>query len=340
MRVCLSTLIIIGTAAIIGCDERNPPDLPTTIYTLKKNIVTPGVALGVAADENLLAVAASSAGTFVYDITSVGEPEEVFHFEPAGQLYIEFVGIDATNGLVQSVAAPDLEPGDKYPIHRLSDGQRIGGAAFSGGIFKVKTFSALNEFNSWRTDQSDGDGLGVSSYCYNPDSARWRPEYCSTFNTSYLPSNGVRLRGFDARDNVFAIAQTNYELRLYSPVDAATISRFSTPGDPHDVVWRGDYLFIADYYHLTVVNVANLDTPVVVKTLTIPGADRLQRIVVEGNYATLLDDADGLYVVDISTATDPKHVQTINLPEVSAVTATNGKIIASDEQLGVLIYER
>lgn len=340
VRAILSAIIIVGMGLLIGCDERNEPELPAIVYTLKKNIVTPGVALSVDAEENLLAVAASSAGTFVYDITNVSVPVEMFHYEPAGQLFVEFVGIDAVNGLVQSVAAPDLEPGDKYPVHRVSDGMRIGGAAFSGGIFKVKVISSQNEFNSWRTDQSDGDGLGVSSYCYNPDSARWRPEYCTTFNTSYLPSNGVRLRGFDASGNVFAIAQSNYELRLYNPVDASTIARFSTPGDPQDVAWRGDYLYVADNYHLTVVSVANLDTPVVVKTLTIPGADRLQRVVTEGNYAILLDDADGLYVVDVSTPTDPKHVQTISLPEVSSVTAANGRVIASDEQLGVLIYER
>ncbi len=340
MRAMSCALIIIGAIATVSCDERNDADLPQIVYSLKKNIVTPGVALYVEADGDLLGVAASSAGTYVYNISNVADPTEVFHYEPSGQLYTQFVGVDAVNGLVLTVTGPDAAPGDKYPIHRLADSVRIGGAAFSGGIQEVSISSTENEFNAWRTDQSDGDGLGVSSYCYIADSARWRPDYCATLYNSFIPENLVRLRGFDGRGDLFAVAQNDYNVRIFNAVDGTTTAIFSTLGDPQDCAWYGEYLLVADNFHLTVVNVTDIAHPSIATTLTIPGADRLQRIVVDGHYAVLLDDADGLYIVDVTAPTEPKLVQSIVLPEVSSITTTNGKIIASDEQLGVLIYQR
>lgn len=336
VRAILSAIIIVGMGLLIGCDERNEPELPAIVYTLKKNIVTPGVALSVDAEENLLAVAASSAGTFVYDITNVSVPVEMFHYEPPGRLFSSEVEVDAINGLVVTSSGPLSEAGDKYPVHVIETGQRIGGLAFtSPEEMELRSFEGI--LNVWRTDNSDG--LAFDSYCYNADSARWRPDYCTDFYVG-IPNASYRLRGFGIRDTLVAVAQANFEIRLHNISSGLINTRFSTTGDPQDVAWYGDFLLVADNVHFTVVNVANLDSPSVVKTLTIPGADRLQRVVTEGNYAILLDDADGLYVVDVSTPTDPKHVQTISLPEVSSVTAANGRVIASDEQLGVLIYER
>jgi len=336
MRAMLCALIIIGTIAVVSCDERNDADLPQVVYSLKKNIVTPGVALYVDADRDMLAVAASSAGTYVYNIVNAVNPNEVFHYEPSGRLYSSEVAIDALNGLVVTSASPAGEPGDKYPIHIYDTGERIGGLAFSAPV-EIELSASENEFNVWRTDNTDG--LQYDSYCYNADSARWHPDYCTDFYSGFDVGT-IRLRGFGIRDSLVAVAQVNYEIRLHDVSTGVTRSRFSTNGDPQDCAWYGNYLLVADFVHFTVVYVPNVDSPVVAKTLTIPGADRLVRVVTDGNYAILLDDVDGIYVVDISTPTDPQFVQSISLPEPSGVTATNGKVIVSDEQLGVLIYQR
>ncbi len=340
MRAMLCALIIVGAIAAVSCDERNEADLPLVVYSLKKNIVTPGVALYVDAKDDMLAVAASSAGTYVYNITDAVNPTEVFHYEQVGRLYSAIVGIDPVNKLVVTSSEPVGEPGNKYPIHlyERTEDAFIGGLAFSAPV-DLRIVSIEGELNVWRTDNTDG--LQYDSYCYNADSLRWRPDYCTDFFTGFDAPGTFRLRSFGiSDDNIAAVAQVNYEIRLHDIVTGASHARFSTSGDPQDCAWRGNYLLVADYLHFTVVDAANVDSPVVAKTLTIPGADRLVRVVTDGNYAILLDDVDGIYIVDISTPTDPKFVQSISLPEPSGVTATNGKIIASDEQLGVLIYQR
>ena len=88
------------------------------------------------------------------------------------------------------------------------------------------------------------------------------------------------------------------------------------------------------------IDVGDFSAASVVRTYGISGADRLQKIVVDGHYAILLDDSDGLYIVDVSDPLHPVLEQSISLPEVSSVSASNGVLVASDEQLGVLIYQR
>jgi len=339
MRATLSALIIIGAIAVVSCDERNEPDLPQVVYTLKKNIVTPNSAMYVDADNDKLAIAALSAGTYVYDIANPANPIELFHYPQRDTLYSSYVGMDGVNGLVLTVSGPGVAPGDKYPIHDIETGDRIGGASFSAGVQAVEIVSSENRFEAWRTDNSEGDGLGVSAYCYIPDSSRWRRDYCEVIPQGYFRGQ-QNLRGFGIRDSLVAVAESYYRIRIYNTEIGDNITTFFTTGDPQDCAWYGDYILVADKVHFTVVSIANIDTPVVVKTLTIPGADRLVQIVMDGTTAVLLDDADGIYTVDVTTPTEPKFLQSISLPEPTSVTASNGKIIASDEQLGVLIYSR
>lgn len=339
IRALIGALVLVAALAVISCDERNEADIPPVVYTLKHNIVTAGVAQYVSLQEDLLAVAATRAGTYVYNVSNPNSPEEVFHFTPPGELYSIFAAIDAVNGLVFTVAEPDVAFGDKYPIHDLATGERIGGATFSGGSQEVALVTSDGEFTAWRTDQSAGDGLAGSSYCFNADSGQWLPTYCTFFNNSYIPAFS-KLRGFDVNDSLFVIAHNNYEVRIFNSLTGHLSQPALTPGDPQDCAWYGDYILIADNFYLTVLNASEIDTPVVVKSMAIPGADRLQRIVVDGDHAVILDDADGLYVVNVADPMNPVLEQTISLPEPTYVTAYNGTMVASDEQLGVLIYQR
>lgn len=146
--------------------------------------------------------------------------------------------------------------------------------------------------------------------------------------------------GWAEKGELFALALNDYRVRLHDSNDAASLSEVETPGDPYDCAWVGDFVLVADNFFITIINAANIDSPMVVSTYVIPGADRLQKIVVDGNFAVLLDDSDGLYIVDVTDPMKPELVQSISLPEPTCVSAYNGTMVASDEQLGVLIYQR
>jgi len=331
-------LIIFGAATFVSCDERNEADIPAVVYSLKHNIVTAGVALNVDLKDNLLGVAAASSGTYVYDIANIAAPAEVFHYEQVSDFYSSHVAIDVLNGLVMTGSEPSGAPGDKYPIHSLSSGLRIGASSFSGPLDEMIVVSTTSRFDVWATDTTPNDGFTVSSYCYDEDAMRFLPN-CVQDRFGFANSN-VRARGFGKNGDIFAVAMANFLIAVHDIRVQALPREVLVPGDPYDCAWYGDYILVADNLFLTVVNATNIDSPSVVKTLTIPGADRLQRIVVDGSYAVLLDDADGVYIVDVSTPTNPKHVQSISLPEPTSISSSNGTLAVSDEQLGVLIYQR
>ncbi|MCB9366905.1 MAG: hypothetical protein H6508_06995 [Calditrichaeota bacterium] len=338
-RVGWTALILALLAIAIGCDDRKDAELPPTVYSLSARLVLPGVAQFADLKENMLAVAASSAGTYVYNISNASLPAQVFHYEQQPPFYTTFANIDPVNHLVLTVSEPDLEPGDKYPIHNYETGTVIGYANFSGGIEETAVISDENKFFAWRSDNGGGDGLVYSEFCYIPDSARWRPTYCQDFYFPFIPGN-FRIRGFGVSGDLFAVAQSNFQFLLYDVANGTSLGTIPTPGDPQDCAWYGDNVVVADNFFVTIMNVADPSAPVLAASLTIPGADRLVRVVLDGDYACLLDDADGFYVVDIADPTTPKFVQKFDLPEPTSITASNGKVVVTDEQLGVLIYER
>ncbi len=104
--VLLCTLIIIGSILIVSCDERNEPDLPAIVYTLTKTMEMPGDVLDVDVNGHMLAVAASQAGTYLYDISDLANPAEVFHYTPTGVFYSAWAKVDPANGLILSALEP------------------------------------------------------------------------------------------------------------------------------------------------------------------------------------------------------------------------------------------
>ncbi len=338
-RAALAALQLFVMFLFVSCDERNEADIPPRAYTFRSKIVTTGVAQNVDCKQNMLAIGASSSGTFVYDISNAGSPSQVFHYPQSDPFYTTYVGIDPVNNLVLTVSEPDGEPGDKYPIHNYTNGTIIGYANFSGGIVETEIVSRENELYAWRSDISGGDGLLYSPFCYLPDSGRWRPNYCTNFYFPYIPIN-VRIRGFGVNGDLFAVAQSNYQFRIFDVLNNTTVALVPTPGDPQDCAWYGNYILVADNLFLTVVDVSTVSAPEVATWLIIPGADRLIRIVVDGTYACILDDADGVYIVDVSDPVNPKYVQKLDFPEPNSISASNGKLVVADEQLGVMIYSR
>lgn len=335
MRAALAAFLAIALTVIMSCDDRNEADKPDVIYALKHTIVTPGAALDVAAGANLVAIAAGSAGSYVYDISSVTSPVELFHYPQVAPFYSTLIALDTINHLVASASSPSA-PGDRYPIHYyVGTNRRVTFATFSGPFDEMEFQSKQDTFSLWGTDGDDG--LVAGNYCHNGDST-WERD-CPSFWPGW-DVDQVRMRGFDRNGALLAVALADYRIHVRDTDLNANVSIFITPGDPQDCAWYENHLLVADYMYLSIFNMSDIDTPEVVSVFTISGADRIVRIKMDGDRAILLDDADGVYVVDVSDVLNAKLVQSISLPEPTGLAVSNGRLIATDQQLGTLIYER
>ncbi len=335
MRAALAASLVIALIVIVSCDERNEADKPDVVYSLKHTIVTSGAALDLAASGDVLAIAASSAGTLVFDISNPVAPDTLMWYQQIPPFYSALVALDTVNNLVATISNP-AAPGDRFPIHYYETGRRVTFASFSGPFEEIMFQSKLDTFSLWGTDGTDG--LVAGNYCHSGDSTWSRdcPSFWEGWNV--VP---VRMRGFDIKGKLLAIALADYRIHIRDTELNTNYSVFITPGDPQDCAWYGDYLLVADYLYLSIFNVeANASAPEAVTVFTIPGADRIITIKMDGDRAILLDDADGIYVVDVSDLANPKLLQTISLPEPTGLAVANGRLIATDQQLGTLIYER
>lgn len=336
IRATLAASFVIALVFAVSCDERNEADKPDVVYALKHTIVTPGAALDLDAKGNLVAIAASSSGTYLYDITNPASPVEEFHYSQIPPFYTALVALDTVNKLIATYSNP-AAAGDRFPIHYyVGTERRLTFASFSGPFEELAFQSKLDTFSLWGTDGDDG--LVAGNYCHDGDST-WTSE-CPSFWDGW-DVDPVRMRGFDFKGALIAVAIADYRVHIRNTESNTNYSIFITPGDPQDCVWYGDYVLVADYLYLSIFNVeANVSAPEIVATYTIPGADRLINIKMDGNRAILLDDADGIYIVDVSDLANPKLIQSISLPEPTGLAVANGRVIATDQQLGTLIYER
>jgi len=337
-RAALGALALISLA-FVGCDERNDADVPATIYHLQKQMVLPGTALFVDLQGDMLAVAAASAGTYLFNVADPATPSEVFHYTPVASLYAAQTAYDPVTQHIVTINM-GAGPGDRFPIHAIPSGQRLGIATVSGAIVDLQFGSTEERLDLWTLDGSgDNDGLVLTSFCY--DSLSGEYEFNCVGDRFGYSNADLFMRGFDRKDTLFAIAASDHRVRIHNSrvafVDPITVN---VSGDARDCAWYGNYLLVADNFSLDIIDISDLSAPEEVGRYVIQGADRLQEIDIDGSYAVLLDDADGVYVVDISNPVAPKVVQSISLPEVSRISVDDGMLAIADQQLGVLIYTR
>ena len=82
------------------------------------------------------------------------------------------------------------------------------------------------------------------------------------------------------------------------------------------------------------------DNPQVISELRIPNADRMRRIVVDGPYACLMDEFDGVYVVDVSNPFFPQYAQLLELFDPTSIATDNNRLYVTDQGNGLVIYTR
>ncbi|RPH93252.1 hypothetical protein EHM69_10805 [candidate division KSB1 bacterium] len=336
--------VMLMTVFIGSCDDPNEPDLPLRPYTQAAVYPTAGLAKHVAAAGDIVAVAAGVAGATVMNMSHPSRPDTIFHWGNIG------LGGRCTNVTLDTihhyiaVRAPGEPNWGPFPIFDYSKdsvslASFIRSAGGNGPYGDLEVEPRQDTIFYWGTDTND-NRLTVSGMCRtnSSDTARWND--CPAVETVYQPYYGT-VAGFGRRsDNIFAIAVGEYGVHLHDAEQRIALADFYTPGLAQDCAWYGNYVIVVDRFHVTIVDASVLTAPRIAATLDIPGADRLFKVLVDGDYACVLDEYDGIYVVNISDPLQPKMVQLLSLPEPSFIAASNHKLYATDEAQGLVVYVR
>ncbi|MFZ5433327.1 MAG: hypothetical protein ACOZB3_06080 [Calditrichota bacterium] len=340
LRGSFPLLILLAFAfAFNGCDEPNDPDLPRHPYTLVNQLTTQGIAKDVYMAGNLVAVAEDMYGALVLDATDPRALDTVFEYtnSPGGSC-------------TQLALAPTLTylcvfPQDNffysvfnYSIPSMVEAQIPIGLSLNGPLGDMEVTAMVDTLFIWGTDMTASDNFFTGlRYTRASDTSAW--EFNPT-NQSFVPSNG-RVHGFDIRsDGIAAIAVEQQGVRLHRIDPFESLGLAGTPGLAYDCAWSGNYVVVADQFQVVIVDASDLMQPVVVSQVRIPNADRLRQVAVDGNYACVLDEYDGIYIVDISNPVSPQYVQLLDLYDPTAVVAGNGRVYVTDEGNGLLVYSR
>jgi hypothetical protein len=63
-------------------------------------------------------------------------------------------------------------------------------------------------------------------------------------------------------------------------------------------------------------------------------------VTVDGPYACVADDIEGVYIVDISNPFAPHYVQLLDMHDATAVSAANGVLYVTGPETGLSVFQR
>ncbi len=121
-----------------------------------------------------------------------------------------------------------------------------------------------------------------------------------------------------ASDMQFIIIDVSNPLQ---PIKVSFITNPSNSSRFRDVEIKGDYAYLTNYGSgITIINIQNIQNPILVKTFSLGGSNHPWRMTIEGNYlyVTLADD-NSLYILDITSPISP----TIKGKWISTSATTN-----------------
>lgn len=341
-RLFLGLVIAAGFFAV-GCDDRNDADLPPQPYRLAAVYPTPGLAADVSVGSGIAAVADEYFGVHVLDASDLGDITELYHFEDEDGARCTDVLIDPVHQQLAMRFNVGTELLGQFPLvdYRISDPDESYltyiGLTGPFGAFEMEI--AQDTLTFWGSDQSIGDGLGVYRLCRDNDTSNW--VMCDFPWNNWDPRDPEGMHGFDINGaGLLAIASEQEGVYIHPTRPQEEPYNFDTPGLAYDCMWYGDYLIIADEFSVIIADASDPANGSIVTSLSIDGADRLRQVEIDGDYAAVLDDYDGVYILDISDITQPEFIQLLKLEEPTSMDSEPGRLYVTDEVAGLVIYTR
>ena len=334
-------LSVFSLIALVGCDDPNSPEQPP--YKLIGQYQTPTTALYVDVKGDIAAVAASSYGALVLDIHDLANVQVLFRDSISAMSVCTAVGLDTIHKYL-ATNTDNSDENDPFRVRSYVTGARITGINSNGPVEELVFDAAQDSITFWVVDNNDG--LVATRLCRAPGTQTWGEECNFPFPPGWSPG-GVRSKKMDAfgmnPNGIIAFALGDQGVHLMS-VDKvhypSELYNTYTPGNATDCAWYGNYIIVADELMLTILNADSINNPRVVSTLMIPNGDRLVRVVMDGNFACVMDTYDGVYIIDVSNPLSPSLVQLLSLPQPSSIYFDNGRLYATDKILGLVVYSR
>lgn len=342
-RAIFAVLVAIAAIFAAGCEEPNEADLPRQIYVLKTNYTTQGTALDVDVDGNYAAVGMATHGAFVLDVADPLNIHQVFTYAIRGAASCRQVVLDATNNLFVVVAPDEVNHGPlpvfNFLLDSASNASYQATATLSGPFGQLTATPVQDTLWLWGTDRTPTDGFVAARLCFVP--SRGKFDNCPP-NFPNVVAPYQDMRGFGMRhDGVVALAFGQEGVYFHNTRNSEAFATINTPAVAYDCAWSGDSIVVvADNFSVVIIDAADLNAPRIIASLTIPNADRLQQVIVDGPYACVLDAFDGVYVVDVSNPRQPRFVQFLDGYDPTSLDAGPGGLYVTDEGYGLRIYAR
>jgi hypothetical protein len=329
----------------VSCDDPNTADLPPQPYHFAKLIQFGGLPEFVQIKGDYVAIAGGVSGTLLYDVADLQNPTLVFKYDSTGP------GLGLTPGKKVSAVALDLvhhyiatssdDITDRSMIHDFVTGTRITGFSLNYPLRDLEMAAVEDTVRVWASDQAGGDGFVRTMLCRPDTQTPWSID-CGQDWTRWFPA-GSDIRGFSTIDaEIFAIAIGEQGLHFHRGEESVSISTLPIPGVAYDCAWYGNYVVVAAQYGIDIVDATNPAHPEYVTNVVVPGADRLQHVAVQGNYACAIDINDGVYVYDIADPHAPRYLQLLPAIDPVAIDAKSddNRIYVADRGQGVLVFTK
>lgn len=339
-RLYLLILLLISSVTLTNCDDPNTPDTPALPYSLKATYTTRGLIRDVHAQGDLAAVADDAYGAVLLNVANLEAIDSIWNYEglPSGSLCYRVI-LDPEH---QLLGARTNTIAGGFPVYNYETGAftfsiNLGTSVDVRDIAYVSTPDSINVYAI-----DSNDGFVATRYCRANSSSPWQFGCGLNWQSWRPPLNEIR--GFSRReDNVFAIAIGEEGLHFHDANLNTTISDLALPGVAYDCAWYGaNTVVVVAQYYVFVVDASAISAPHLLATLSIPGADRMRQVVVQGTHAIILDSNDGLYIVDVANTSSPKLVQTVPLIDPVSIDAepAGNRLYVADQAQGLLVYSR
>ena len=330
------TLAVISL--LLGCAEREDAVMPygsggsALVYISTTQVR--GTAKDVAVVGNLAYVADEPFGISIYDVTDPSQPQLVDSLDLVNSTKADLIAVDASGRIAAVQTDGDIK------IYDLATKEFLMNRGSRGHV-DIEVYFEDNVMRLFRCDTDAGDGFNYEtftntgsedtlSFSSSPDLSSQYKELYSLYgfclgsnNTGYITRNSAGLAVVDY--GVSGSAEVLGELNL--------------PGKVRDAALKGENVLClaAGYEGIITVNVSDPDYLELLGSLRIEYATDIEWVEVMGDRAYLLDDNDGVFVVEVSNPFLPTLIGEMPLSDPNHFFVTEDFVFVADEDMGLVI---
>jgi hypothetical protein len=334
MKPCTICLLAVLTIVLLsGCAERQNPTRGNVISFLSQTPVR-GIAEGVAVVNDTAIIADRGFGFSMYDLSDPAHPRLVDSLLTLNSSNLTYVAVDSSGRIACTQGPSSLEFYDLQNRSYLF-------VAGSSQHFKMQFMYDGQDLRLYDGDQSVVDGF-FAEYYHNsgtPENPVFTtPYFFSQYN--YHSSGIIGASGFAlTSDNRAWVCFNQYGIGLVEYTATPTlVTEFNTPGLTMDAALAGNLLCLASGFEgLVIVDVSNDTLPRVLSSLRFNNSPNIERVIVSGSRAYLMDKYDGVYAVDISDPSAPQMIGFLTASTPIDFAVYGNLLVIADIDAGLII---